>query len=74
MTVSDAEAVEGVITLAEEAKLFAEPAAGCLIPAAKRVTQRVAALNGSGAAKLGLVVCGGNVAFTDIQGWVEGSG
>ena len=63
---SDAEAVEGVITLAEEAKLFAEPAAGCLIPAAKRVIQRVGK-----DAQLGLVICGGNVAFADVQGWVE---
>ena len=41
-------------------------AAGCLIPAAQRVIQRVGA-----DAKLGLVICGGNVAFADVEGWVE---
>jgi threonine dehydratase len=66
LTVSDAEAVGGVITLMEEAKLFAEPAAGCLIPAAKQVLERVGP-----EAKLGLIICGGNVAFSDVVGWVE---
>jgi len=66
MVVSDAEAVGGVIALAEEAKLWAEPAAGCLIPAARRVVERV----GPGA-RLGLVICGGNVAFADVEGWVQ---
>jgi threonine dehydratase len=66
LTVSDAEAVGGVLTLAEEAKLFAEPAAGCLIPAARQVIERVGA-----EAKLGLVICGGNVAFSDVEGWVK---
>ena len=66
MLVPDAEAVDGLLALAEDAKLWAEPAAGCLIPAAKRVTQRVGI-----DARLGLVVCGGNVAFADVQGWVE---
>ncbi len=71
MLVPDAEAVDGLLTLAEDAKLWAEPAAGCLIPAAARVIQRVGPLVGKGDAKLGLVVCGGNVAFADVQGWVE---
>ena len=66
MVVSDAEAVGGVIALAEEAKLWAEPAAGCLIPAARRVVERA----GPGA-RLGLVICGGNVAFADVEGWVQ---
>lgn len=66
ITVTDAEAVSGVLTLAEEAKLFAEPAAGCLIPAAQQVIERVGS-----EAKLGLVICGGNVAFSDVEGWVK---
>jgi threonine dehydratase len=66
VTVSDAEAVGGVITLAEEAKLWAEPAAGCLIPAARQVIERVGP-----EAKLGLVICGGNVAFSDVAGWAQ---
>ena len=55
-----------MITLAEEAKLWAEPAAGCLIPAAKQVLARVGS-----EAKLGLVICGGNVAFSEVEGWVK---
>ena len=35
IVVSDADAVRGSLTLAEEAKVWAEPAAGCLIPAAQ---------------------------------------
>jgi threonine dehydratase len=66
LTISDADAVGGVIALAEEAKLWAEPAAGCLIPAAKQVIERVGK-----EAKLGLVICGGNVAFSDVEGWVK---
>ncbi len=47
-------------------RLFAEPAAGCLIPAARQVIERVGV-----EAKLGLVICGGNVAFSDVEGWVK---
>ena len=65
-TISDADAVGGVITLAEEAKVFAEPAAGCLIPAARQVIARVGP-----EAKLGLIICGGNIAFSDVAGWVK---
>jgi threonine dehydratase len=65
-TISDADAVGGVLTLAEEAKLWAEPAAGCLVPAARQVIERVGP-----EAKLGLVICGGNVAFSDVEGWVK---
>lgn len=60
IVVSDAEAVAGSITLAEHAKVWAEPATGCLIPAARRVLKRVPN------AKLGLVICGGNVSFADL--------
>jgi threonine dehydratase len=66
LTVSDAEAVGGVIALAEEAKLWAEPAAGCLIPAVRQVIERIGA-----EARLGLVICGGNVAFSDVESWVK---
>ncbi|WP_055537863.1 threonine/serine dehydratase, partial [Streptomyces neyagawaensis] len=53
LVVPDAEAVRGVLDLAEHAKVWAEPAAGCLLPAARQVVERV----GEGA-RLGLVVCG----------------
>ena len=62
--VPDAEAVRGVRVLAEEAEVWAEPAAGCLVPAAAQVAERVGP-----AARLGLVVCGGNVAIRDLAAW-----
>lgn len=65
LVVPDADAVAGMVTVVEQAKLWVEPAAGCLVPAARRVLDRV----GPGA-RLGLVVCGGNVTFADVAGWV----
>ncbi|MGW0119450.1 pyridoxal-phosphate dependent enzyme [Streptomyces sp. NPDC003327] len=64
LTVTDAEAVRGTLDLAEHAKLWAEPAAGCLLPAARRVLDRVGP-----DARLGLVVCGGNVSAADVTTW-----
>ncbi|WP_200301525.1 threonine/serine dehydratase [Streptomyces adelaidensis] len=66
LVVPDAEAVRGVLDLAEHAKLWAEPAAGCLLPAARQVLERV----GDGA-RLGLVVCGGNTTTADITEWAR---
>ncbi|MFS8096817.1 pyridoxal-phosphate dependent enzyme [Lentzea alba] len=66
LVVSDAEAVQGSITLAETQKVWAEPAAGCLVAAARTVLDRV----GPGA-RLGIVVCGGNVALADMIRWRE---
>jgi threonine dehydratase len=66
LVVADADAVRGTLTLAEDAKIWAEPAAGCLVPAAHQVLDRV----GPGA-HLGLVVCGGNVTASAVTGWVE---
>lgn len=62
----DKAAVEGALTLAEEARLWAEPAAGCLVPAAREVRRRVGA-----DARLGLVICGGNMAQADLAGWIR---
>lgn len=62
--VSDGEAVAGTLALAEHAKVWAEPAAGCLVPAARRVLDRV----GPGA-RLGLLVCGGNATVADVTAW-----
>ncbi|MEG3630178.1 threonine/serine dehydratase [Streptomyces poriticola] len=64
LVVPDREAVRGSLELAEHAKLWTEPAAGCLLPAARRVLERV----GDGA-RLGLVVCGGNAATADMAEW-----
>lgn len=66
LVVPDAEAVRGVLDLAEHAKVWAEPAAGCLLPAARQVVERV----GDGA-RLGLVVCGGNATTADIMEWAR---
>ncbi|WP_155059938.1 threonine/serine dehydratase [Streptomyces blattellae] len=66
LVVPDREAVQGVLDLADHAKLWTEPAAGCLLPAARRVLERV----GEGA-RLGLVVCGGNATTGDVMRWTE---
>jgi threonine dehydratase len=66
MLVSDRAAVEGVVAFAEEAKLWVEPACGCLIPAARRVVERVGK-----EARLGFLVCGGNVTLADVRGWID---
>jgi threonine dehydratase len=65
LVVSDAEAVAGTLTLAEQGKVWAEPAAGCLVPAAHRVLERVGADN----VHLGLLVCGGNATVAAVTAW-----
>ncbi|MDC2954571.1 threonine/serine dehydratase [Streptomyces gilvifuscus] len=64
LVVPDREAVRGTLDLADHAKVWAEPAAGCLLPAARRVLERV----GEGA-RIGLVVCGGNATTGDVMSW-----
>jgi threonine dehydratase len=66
LVVPDREAVRGCLELAEHAKVWTEPAAGCLLPAARQVVERVGA-----GARLGLVVCGGNATSADMMTWVE---
>jgi threonine dehydratase len=66
LVVPDVDAVRGTLTLAEEAKLWTEPAAGCLVPAAHQVLDRVGP-----DARLGFVICGGNVTAADVAGWVQ---
>jgi threonine dehydratase len=67
--VSDAEAIRGVQIIAEEAKCWVEPAAGCLVPAARKVIEQVGP-----ECVIGLVLCGGNATFSDIMKWAEQSG
>ncbi|MFE7903167.1 threonine/serine dehydratase [Streptomyces sp. NPDC057424] len=64
LVVPDREAVQGSLDLADHAKVWAEPAAGCLLPAARQVLERV-----GGGARLGLVVCGGNATTGDLFAW-----
>jgi threonine dehydratase len=66
IVVPDADAVRGSLTLAEEAKVWTEPAAGCLVPASHQVLDRVGP-----DVRLGLVVCGGNVTAADVTGWMQ---
>jgi threonine dehydratase len=66
LVVPDRDAVQGSLDLAEHAKVWAEPAAGCLLPAARRIAARV----GDGA-RIGLVVCGGNTTPRELTGWAE---
>ncbi|MGW9498771.1 threonine/serine dehydratase [Streptomyces prasinus] len=66
LVVPDREAVQGSLDLADHAKVWAEPAAGCLLPAARRVLERV----GEGAG-IGLVVCGGNATTGDMIAWAS---
>ena len=66
LVVPDREAVQGTLDLADHAKVWAEPAAGCLLPAARQVLERV----GEGA-RLALVVCGGNATTGDVTGWAQ---
>ncbi|MEV5433278.1 threonine/serine dehydratase [Streptomyces sp. NPDC052701] len=66
LVVPDREAVRGSLDLADHAKVWAEPAAGCLLPAARHVVERV----GDGA-RLGLVVCGGNATTGDLIAWAD---
>ena len=65
LVVSDAEAVAGAVTLAEQGRVWAEPAAGCLVPAAQRVLERV----GADDVHLGLLVCGGNATVAAVTAW-----
>ena len=60
LVVGDDEALHGTVELAEYGRVWAEPAAGCLVPAARRVADRV------DDARIGLVVCGGNTPVADI--------
>ncbi|MDX3568688.1 threonine/serine dehydratase [Streptomyces sp. ID05-47C] len=66
LVVPDREAVRGCLELAEHAKVWTEPAAGCLLPAARRIVERVGP-----DARLGLVVCGGNASAADMASWAE---
>ncbi|QQC93269.1 threonine/serine dehydratase [Streptomyces alfalfae] len=64
LVVPEAEAYAGVRELAEHAKVWAEPAAGCLLPAARRVLAKTGERT-----RLGLVVCGGNASVDDVTAY-----
>ncbi|MDN5919634.1 MAG: threonine/serine dehydratase [Pseudonocardia sp.] len=60
LVVSDDEAVRGAVELAEHGKVWGEPAAGCLVPAARRVLAQV------DGARPALIVCGGNTTVAEV--------
>ncbi|MFH8487700.1 threonine/serine dehydratase [Streptomyces longisporoflavus] len=66
LVVPEAEAYAGVLELAEHAKVWAEPAAGCLLPAARRVLAKTGETT-----RLGLVICGGNASVEDVTAYAE---
>jgi threonine dehydratase len=66
IVVSDEEAVQGSLDLADQAKVWAEPAAGCLMAAARQVIEQA-----GDTTRLGLVICGGNVTFRDVKTWSD---
>ncbi|MFG3103920.1 threonine/serine dehydratase [Streptomyces sp. NPDC048182] len=66
LVVPDREAIEGCLALAEHAKLWTEPAAGCLLPAARRLVDRIGR-----DIRVGLVVCGGNATPADMAAWAD---
>jgi threonine dehydratase len=66
LVVSDADAIGGVIEFAEKAKVWAEPAAGTLLPAI-----RAAETTLPEDAVVGFVICGGNATYEDIARWAK---
>lgn len=66
VVVPDTEAVAGLVFLLERAKILTEPAAACCLAAARR--QRDRFRQGD---HVVLLLCGGNVAMTDVCGWMQ---
>ncbi|WP_371749842.1 threonine/serine dehydratase [Streptomyces sp. NBC_01283] len=64
LVVPEAEAYAGVLELAEHARVWAEPAAGCLLPAARRILAKTGE-----STRLGLVICGGNATVEDVTAY-----
>lgn len=69
--VSDQEAVQALLFLLERCKVLTEPAASCTLAAARRLA---AAGRWNAAARVVLVLCGGNVGVADVCGWRTAAG
>lgn len=67
VVVPDDEAVAGAVALAENAGIWAEPAAGAALAAATRIAPRLPA-----DAVVGILVCGGNAAVKDLAARAAG--
>ncbi|AEX06644.1 serine/threonine dehydratase family protein [Klebsiella michiganensis KCTC 1686] len=66
ITVSDSDAIQGMISFGEQARQWVEPAAGTLIPAAVAVIPNLPK-----DAIIGLIVCGGNVTQREMNIWAN---
>ncbi|MEO1248670.1 MAG: pyridoxal-phosphate dependent enzyme, partial [Pseudomonadota bacterium] len=62
--IPDSEAVRDMLVLLDEAKLLCEPAAACTLSAA-----RLLAATLPESARIGLVLCGGNVTLEELAVW-----
>ncbi|MEN0616227.1 pyridoxal-phosphate dependent enzyme [Klebsiella indica] len=67
--VSDSDAIQGMISFGEKARQWVEPATGTLIPAARAVIPTLPRN-----AVIGLIVCGGNVTYPEMQVWTKHAG
>ena len=64
--VTDAEAVEAMVFIAERLKVITEPAASCTLAAAEKLRG-----NFNADTKLVLIFCGGNTGVTDLCSYVS---
>jgi threonine dehydratase len=64
--VSDHEAVQGTLRIADHAGVWAEPADGSLLPAAEKLINRLGAN-----VRLGLVLAGGNASTAEVYRWSQ---
>lgn len=66
VVVSDNDAIDGMISFGETARLWVELASGALLPAAAVISTKIAEN-----AVIGLVVCGGNISYQEMNKWVS---
>jgi threonine dehydratase len=64
--VTDAEAVEALKFIAERLKVLPEPASSCNLAAAEKLKHEF-----TPDSKVAIVLCGGNVALSDVCGWLS---
>jgi threonine dehydratase len=67
--VSDAEAVDALVFIAERLKVITEPAASCTLSAAERLREHFSANS-----NVVLILCGGNTGVADICSYIQGAG
>lgn len=67
--VTDDEAVEAMVFIAERLKVFTEPAAACTLAALEKISD-----NFTPESKIVLIFCGGNVGVRDLCGYLQTHG